>query len=109
METLSLMQIFGLAGFATYIGGFTSIQFGIIDGNSRLYSVISITAASLVLASLMEHFNLASALIQVSWITIGICGIVWKTYSARRMATPFTVDDREEFVTLSRRLSKMRG
>lgn len=103
------MQVSRLAGFATYIGGFTAIQFGILDGNSRLYSLISITAASFVLASLVEHFNLASALIQVSWITIGLCRIVWKTYSVRRVPGPVTVDDREEFVTLSRRLSEMRG
>jgi len=109
MEMLSLMQIFGLAGFATYIGGFTAIQFGILDGNSRLYSLISIMAAAFVLASLMEHFNLASALIQVSWITIGLCGIVWKTYSARRVPSAITVDDREAFATLSRRLSETRG
>ncbi|MDD9910882.1 MAG: hypothetical protein OXR62_14485 [Ahrensia sp.] len=107
MESLSLMQLFGLAGFATYIGGFTAIQFGLIDGNSRLYSAISILAASLVLASLMEHFNLASALIQVSWITIGCGGIIWKTVSAKRTQPAGT--DREDFVTLSRRLSQMRG
>ncbi len=109
METLSLMQLFGLVGFATYIGGFSAIQFGALDGNSRLYSVISVTAASLVLMSLLEHFNLASALIQISWITIGVGGIIWKTYSARQTLSPTVKDAREEFATLSQRLSEMRG
>ncbi len=109
METLSLMQLFGLAGFATYLGGFSAIQFGLLDGNSRLYSLISITAASFVLMSLMEHFNLASALIQISWITIGVSGIIWKTYSARREPSPVTAKARDEFATLAQRLSEMRG
>ncbi len=75
IETLSFIQFCGLAGFVGYIAGFAGLQFGFLDGNGWVYSLINILAASLVLASLMEQFNLASALIQISWIVIGIAGI----------------------------------
>lgn len=75
METLSLTQVLGLFGFIGYMAGFASQQFGLIDGNSKTYSLINVGSASLVLLSLMEHFNLASALIQISWIAIGLGGL----------------------------------
>ena len=75
MELPSLMQAAGLLGVSGYIVGFASLQLRLIDGNSKLFCVISIINASLVLISLIEHFNLPSALIQVSWIVIGIGGL----------------------------------
>ena len=75
MEIFSFVQILGLAGFIGYMAGFAGQQFGLIDGNSKTYSLINVGSASLVLLSLMEHFNLASALIQISWIAIGLGGL----------------------------------
>lgn len=75
MESLSLIQLAGLFGFFGYMAGFAAQQFSVIDGNSKAYSIINVVSASLVLVSLTEHFNLASALIQVSWIAIGIIGL----------------------------------
>lgn len=76
METLTLTQIFGLIGFVGYMAGFASQQLSIIDGDGKAYSVINIVSATLVLISLTEQFNLASALIQVSWIAIGSIGLL---------------------------------
>ncbi len=73
---LSVFDISGLLGFAAYLGGFASLQFGFLDGNGKTYAWVNILAASLVLISLYEAFNLASLLIQVSWIIIGYFGIV---------------------------------
>jgi len=75
---MSIFQIIGVAGFITYIVSFAALQARFIDGNGFTYSVLNILAAAFVLVSLTEAFNLASMLIQVSWITIGIVGILWK-------------------------------
>lgn len=73
---LSVFDAFGLIGFATYLGGFGALQFGLLDGNGKTYAWANVLGASFVLISLYDAFNLASALIQVSWIVIGYIGIV---------------------------------
>ncbi len=84
MESTSLMQVFGLLGVVGYITCFASLQLGLIDGNGRLFTIMSIVNASLVLVSLMEHFNLPAAIVQVTWITFGIIGLTVKTVKLRR-------------------------
>ena len=73
---LSVFDTCGLLGFAAYLGGFGALQFGLLDGNGKTFAWVNVLAASLVLISLYDAFNLASALIQVSWIIIGYIGIV---------------------------------
>ncbi|MEL7272984.1 MAG: hypothetical protein AAGK33_06055 [Pseudomonadota bacterium] len=84
MEAITIPQFVGLLGFLTYMGGFAAQQFGVIHGDSRAFSILNIVAASLVLVSLSEAFNLASALIQVGWITIAAIGLTLR--SMRREA-----------------------
>jgi hypothetical protein len=72
---LSVLQIVGVAGFIAYIFGFGAVQMGWMDGNGASYSACNVLAASLVGLSLLAEFNLASALIQISWIIIGCVGI----------------------------------
>ena len=80
--TLPASQLIGIAGFLCYLGSFAALQFRLIDGNGVLYSLLNILAAALLLISLMEAFNLASVLIQVSWIVIGLTGLglrLWRS------------------------------
>ena len=72
---LGPLQLVGIAGFGFYIMAFGLVQLGRLDGNSTQYSVYNVLAASLVATSLIAEFNLASALIQASWICIGLVGI----------------------------------
>lgn len=81
------LQAIGVIGFLFYIGGFAALQFGMIDGNGVAFTSINILGASFVLLSLITAFNLASLLIQVSWIMIGGVGIyrhLIKTRTANR-------------------------
>lgn len=73
---MDLMMVAGLAGFATYMGSYALLQVGYMDGNGVPYTLSNITAAALVLVSLTEQFNLASLLIQVSWIAFGLIGLI---------------------------------
>ena len=78
-ELPSLMQAFGLLGVGGYIVCFACLQFGVIDGNGRFFAMASVINASLVLVSLMEHFNLPAAIIQITWIAFGLIGFTLKT------------------------------
>jgi len=76
LSGLGPLEWVGVVGFICYISAFGAVQFGKLDGNSAGYSLANILAASLVAISLFAEFNLASALIQTSWIIAGIVGLV---------------------------------
>ncbi|MEM9583741.1 MAG: hypothetical protein AAGA08_11550 [Pseudomonadota bacterium] len=78
-----ILQITGVLGFLSYMGGFAALQLGKLDGNGIGYVLTNIIGATLVLISLIGAFNLASLLIQVSWIVIGCCGILRHLKSKR--------------------------
>jgi len=69
-------QTIGVAGTFIYIGCYFMTQIGWVSTPGFLYSGLNIIAASLVGISLLYDFNLASAIIQVSWIVISMIGIV---------------------------------
>lgn len=81
---MGLYQMIGVAGFVVYLASFAALQAKFLDGNGSLYAILNVLAASLVLVSLMDAFNLASALIQVSWIAIGVSGLALRAYKGYR-------------------------
>ena len=85
-EALSLFNYLGLLGFVTYLTSFGALQFRIIDGNSIFYTLLNVLAATLVLISLTVDFNLASALIQITWIIFGVVGLVFRLYRQKVQA-----------------------
>lgn len=62
------------------------LQLGLVDGNGIRYSIAKVIAAALVLVSLTDEFNLASALIQVIWIVIGVSGLALRALRCRPMS-----------------------
>lgn len=78
------LRMIGVVGFILYIGGFAALQLEILDGYGPAYSIVNILAATLVLVSLIGEFNLASAMIQVSWIIIGVTGLALRIWQRRR-------------------------
>ena len=77
-----MFQALGVCGVLVYIGAFAALQLKMIDGNSLTYTAMNLAAASLVLISLIYDFNLASALIQISWIIIGLVGLLVRLRSS---------------------------
>jgi len=77
-----LLNTIGVIGFLTYITGFQLVQTGHMCGNGIPYALTNVMAASLVLVSLIAAFNLASFLIQVSFIAIGLYGVARKLLEA---------------------------
>lgn len=76
LASLGPLELIGVAGFFAYISAFASVQIGQMDGNGIAYSLLNILAATLVGIGLLAEFNLSSALIQGSWIIIGLTGLV---------------------------------
>ena len=86
-STIGPFQTVGVAGFLVYIAAFASVQFGWLDGNSAGYAASNVLAATLVAISLFAEFNLSSALIQGSWIIIGLVGLARHVRRRARMST----------------------
>lgn len=77
------LHLAGVLGFIIYLLAFGKVQFGQMDGNSVTYSLCNVVAASLVAVSLIAEFNLSSALIQGSWIVIGLVGLSKRLFANR--------------------------
>ena len=75
-----LFQVIGLAGAGMYIAAYSGLQLGFWHGTSLRYILMNLVAASLVLLSLTVKFNMASAIIQITWISISIFGIIRTSY-----------------------------
>ncbi|WP_420860439.1 CBU_0592 family membrane protein [Algirhabdus cladophorae] len=90
MIALNTLQIAGFVGFFIYIWIFAAVQFGAMNGNSAAYSLGNVLAASLVGLSLLEKFDLASALFIGSWILFGLCGLILRIRKPRIAANTNT-------------------
>jgi hypothetical protein len=75
-----IYQVVGVLGAGCYILGYSGLQLRFWQGTSLIYILINLVAAGLVLISLANNFNLASAIIQITWIVISIFGIGRTTY-----------------------------
>ena len=80
----------GLIGVVMYVGSYSALQFGKLDGNSVLYCLLNGGAAGMVLISLFYDFNLASALIQTVWISLSIFGVCKYCYHKKNVCLLYT-------------------
>ena len=76
-----VLEMIGVIGFCLYVMNYALLTFRRLNSNSRLYFAINIVAASCVLIGLAASFNLASALIQIFWVTMSIIGLVLRLRS----------------------------
>jgi hypothetical protein len=88
----STLEIAGLVGVALYICGYGALQIGFLRSDGYLYTVVNGFAAGFVLLSLMQDFNLSSAIIQTTWIALSIIGIT-RLYFIKN-GLRFTADER---------------
>lgn len=87
------LNLIGLLGVVFYLGAYGALMAGLIRGSSYAYAMLNMAAASLVLVSLSGQFNLASAMIQISFIAISIGGII-RLYLANRRVR-FNLEEQE--------------
>ena len=91
---MTLLGALGLCGVAMYLLSYALLQLGYVRGSGHTYTLMNMAAATLVLFSLLEAFNLSSLLIQVSWITISIVGLTRRYLRHRSL----TFDERERHI-----------
>lgn len=75
-DGLTIHGVAGILGVALFITAYGLLQAGVLRGASYTYAVVNLVGACLLLASLSQNWNLASALIQIAWILISVAGIV---------------------------------
>ncbi|MGH1415487.1 MAG: CBU_0592 family membrane protein [Pelagimonas sp.] len=68
-------RLAGVLGFCAYVCVYTCLTLRLLNSDSIRYFAYNTCAATLVLISLSHEFNLASALIQIFWIVLGVIGI----------------------------------
>lgn len=83
----------GIAGVVCYLAAYGLLQAGVLRGSGYLYTLLNLVAAALVLLSLAEAFNLASALIQIAWIAISVAGLARLFWINHRIR--FTEEERD--------------
>ena len=81
---MDLHTAIGLIGVGFYISSYALVQIHKMDGNRALYSAMNVIAASLVFVSLLKDFNLASMVTQVTWIAVGVTGLVLRVHRQYR-------------------------
>lgn len=70
------LEVLGVLGFGVYVLNYSLLTLRKLDSEHIMYFCLNCLAAGLVLTSLIQAFNLASALIQVFWIGISTIGII---------------------------------
>lgn len=72
---ISLSEACGLSGALLYSVGYLLSAYDKLPSQSPIYYLTKLSAAGLVLISLMQDFNLASAVIQIFFIMVSLIGI----------------------------------
>ncbi|PRY78008.1 cyclic nucleotide-binding domain-containing protein [Marivita geojedonensis] len=83
----------GHLGVFFYVGSYAALQSGFIRGSSYTYALLNLTAATLVLISLVNAFNPAAATIQVFWIGISLVGMARLFFLS--LKNDFSTEERE--------------
>lgn len=74
--TISTTQFIGLTGAGLYSVNFFLLAFDKLRSQSPAYYFMQFLAASLVLVSLTQAFNMASVVIQVFFIVVSVAGVL---------------------------------
>lgn len=77
VASLDGWEIIGLLGAFIYTAAYVFAAYDWITSHSPLYYFMNMAAALMVLISLVAHYNLASVVIQVFFVTVSVVGI-WR-------------------------------
>jgi len=76
-------NIIGMLGTLLVVGTYFLMQINKLDPKGMLFNVANLLGAIFLLLSLLVHFNLASFVIELFWITASLIGI----YNSWRLKT----------------------
>ncbi|MDJ0637558.1 MAG: hypothetical protein QNJ20_01890 [Paracoccaceae bacterium] len=75
-DIVIVFRAIGVFGFAVYVGVYALLSWRLIGGDSLVYFAGNTVAAALVLTSNIGEFNMASVLIQIFFIAIGMTAMI---------------------------------
>ncbi len=87
---ISAAEALGLSGAILYSIGYLLAAYDRLPSQSPVYYATKLAAASLVLISLWQDFNLASAVIQVFFIAVSLIGIL-RHFSPRSRSRAYDI------------------
>lgn len=101
-ETGYLFSALGLIGVCLYLTAYLGLQTGQLRGGTVPHTSLNLVAASCVLLSLTQNFNLSAAIIQIIWLMISIFGLsrIWYLHRTTRLSS-------EEVAMISARMPRM--
>ncbi len=70
-------NIIGMLGTSIVVGTYFLLQMGKMDSQSLSFNLLNLLGATLLMLSLLVHFNLASMVIEVFWILASLVGL-WR-------------------------------
>ena|SRR3990167_2638527 len=77
MNTLSdFSNVAGIVGVIFLLTAFFLLNTNKLSAKDLKYQVMNLSGAILILFSLFFHWNTASVLIEIAWITISLIGII---------------------------------
>lgn len=82
---LEFFDLLGVIGAALYIFNYTMLVMRRFSADQPGYFVVNLLAASLLLLSLTQAFNLGAALIQCFFLVISVAGILSRLHPLRRL------------------------
>ena len=82
---LEFFDLLGVIGAALYIGNYSLLVMRRFSTDEPGYFVVNLLAASLLLLSLSQAFNLGAALIQFFFLVMSVVGIVSRLHPLRRL------------------------
>lgn len=82
---LDFFDALGVLGAILYIGNYARLVLRRASADNASYFVVNLLAASLVLTSLTQVFNLGAALIQLFFVAMSLLGIVDRWQPLRRL------------------------
>ena len=71
-----------MLGTSLVVGAFFQLQLGKMDATGLAYNLMNLIGAILLLISLSYHFNLASFVIEIFWISASVIGLYRYKFAA---------------------------
>lgn len=81
-----MFRMIGVFGCLVYVGIYALLSWRVIGGDSLLFFAGNTVAAALVLASNLGEFNLASVLLQMFFIFIGLSAMILRFMDTAKAA-----------------------
>jgi len=85
LASLDLYATLGILGAALYVVSYLRVVMNGAAADRLSYFAVNLAAASLVLVSLSQAFNLGAAVIQVFFVVMSIFGISRRLHRLRRL------------------------